>query len=134
MLYWTDVGTDTIEKASMDGTSRTVLHNTGLSNVYGLTLDYDNQTLYWADYSNNQIESSFVDGSNRMLVTSSGIIDPFSITFYDGKLYWTDWSSNTINTLTLPSSVVSRVIATNRDCYGIHVVTKERQPDGTYCH
>ena len=131
LLYWTDVGTDRIERASMDGTSRTVLHSTGLSTVYGLTLDYENQVLYWADYSNNRIERSFTNGSNRVLVTSTGIIDPFGITFYNGKLYWTDWSRNAIYTLTLSTpSTVSRIISVGGDPYGIHVVTQERQPEG----
>ena len=131
LFYWTDVGTDRIERASMDGTSRTVLHSTGLSTVYGLTLDYDNQVLYWADYSNNRIERSFTNGSNRILVTSSGITDPFGITYYNGRLYWTDWSLNGIYTLNLTTtSVVTRVIGTGQDPYGIHVATEERQPEG----
>lgn len=129
------MGTDRIERASMDGTSRTVLHSTGLSTVYGLTLDYDTQILYWADYSNNRIESSFTNGSNRVLITATSITDPFGITFYDGKLYWTDWALNGIYTLTLNTpSVVSRVISTGADPYGIHVVTKERQPEGKLVH
>ena len=85
MLYWTDSGTDRIERASMDGTARTVLHSTNLNTVYGLTLDYDNQILYWADYSNNLIESSLTNGSDRQVIISSGVVDPFGITFFDGK-------------------------------------------------
>lgn len=133
LLYWTDVGTDRIERASMDGTSRTVLHSTGLSRVYAMTLDYDSQILYWADYINNRIESSFTNGSNRVLVTSSGITDPFRMTFYDGRLYWTDLALNSIYTLSLNApSTVSRVLGLSQDPYGIQVVAKERQPGGTY--
>lgn len=115
----------------MDGTSRMVLHSTGLSTVYGLTLDYDNQVLYWCDYSGNRIESSFTNGSNRVVVASSGIIDPFGITFYDGRLYWTDWTQHGIHTLEVNApSNVSRVLSTSQDTYGIQVVTTERQPEG----
>ena len=125
------MGTDRIERASMDGTSRTVLHSTGLSNVYGLTLDFDIQILYWADYSNNRIESSFTDGSNRFRITSSGITDPFGLTFYDGTLYWTDWSLHGLYKLNLNTpSVVSRVLSIGTDAYGIRVVAEERQPEG----
>lgn len=125
------MGTDRIERASMDGTSRTILHSTGLSLVYGLALDYDNQILYWADTTNNQIESSFTNGSNRVLVTSSGITDPFSITFYEGKLYWTDYTTNSIHTLTVSSpSTVSRLVSIGQDGFGIRVVARERQPQG----
>ena len=45
-MYWSDWGIPaTIERASMDGTNRTVLHNTGLQWPNALTIDYDNQTL-----------------------------------------------------------------------------------------
>ena len=116
----------------MDGNSRITLHSGGLNTVYGLTLDYDNQILYWADYSNNRIEMSFANGSNRNVLTSSGIADPFAITYYAGKLYWTDWSRNRIYTLSInsPSTITQVTGSLGQDPYGIHVVTKERQPDG----
>ena len=87
----------------MDGTARIILHSGGLSVVYGLTLDYENQILYWADYSRNRIEMSFTNGSNRAVLTSSGS-SPTRVTAVTGSL--------------------------GQDPYGIHVVTKERQPDG----
>ena len=74
MLYWTDYGLNTIEKASMDGELRTVLHNTNLESPYALTIDYDNQTLFWVDYSLNRLESSSVDGSERTLLTTVNIV------------------------------------------------------------
>ena len=134
LLYWTDVGSDRIEKASMDGSSRTTLHSGGLNTVYGLTLDYDNQVLYWADYSNNRIEKSFTNGSNRVVLTSSGITDPFGITYFAGRLYWTDWSADRIYTLStnLPTAVSQVTGSFGQNPYGIHVVTKERQPLGEY--
>ncbi len=51
------------------------------------------QTLYWVDASLDKVESAGYDGSNRQLLVSSGpgVYHPFSITFYDGTLYWTDW-------------------------------------------
>ena len=78
-MYWTDIGTDRIERASMDGKSRTVLHSTGLSVALALTMDYDNQVLYWADDSYNRIERSNPDGSNRLVVTTiSSSYAPFA--------------------------------------------------------
>ena len=118
----------------MDGSSRTTLHSGGLNTVYGLTLDYDNQVLYWADYSNNRIEKSFTNGSNRVVLTSSGITDPFGITYFAGRLYWTDWSADRIYTLStnLPTAVSQVTGSFGQNPYGIHVVTKERQPLGEY--
>ena len=116
----------------MDGSSRITLHSTGLNTVFGLTLDYDNQILYWADFVNNRIEKSFTNGSSREVVTSSGIADPFGITYFAERLYWTDWSGNRIYTLSISSpTAVSQVTGSlSQDPYGIHVVTKERQPEG----
>ena len=115
----------------MDGTDRRVLHSTGLSNTYGLALDYDNQILYWADYSNNRIERSFTNGSNRVLVTSSGISDPFGLTFYQGRLYWTDWATNSIHTLAVSSpNAITRLVGVGADAYSIHVAIGDRQPEG----
>ena len=79
----------------MDGTSRTVLHNTGLTFPSGITLDYTSQTLYWIDAAGFRIESSAVDGSNRQTVTSVNVnINPWGIVYYSGNLYWTDRNSN----------------------------------------
>lgn len=124
---------DTIERASMDGTSRTVLHNSGLSEVYGIALDIENQVLYWADYGYHQIESSFINGSNRRVLASSsdGVTRPFALTFYDGRLYWTDWQTHTIRTLPVDSpSNVTQLLNVGEDAYGIHIIAEEKQPIG----
>ena len=60
-MYWTDAGRDVIERATMDGNSRMILHSSGLTNALGITLDYDNQVLYWVDRSLKRIESSAVN-------------------------------------------------------------------------
>ena len=125
------MGTDQIERASMDGTNRVVLHSTGLSSVYGLTLDYDTQILYWADSSYQRIEKSFIDGTSREIVTSSGITNPFGITFYSNKLYWTDRSLKGIYTLNLNSPhSIRNLIKTRNIPYGIQAISSERQPQG----
>jgi len=91
-LYWTDTSiiNPKIERASMDGTSRTTLHSTSLGFPSGLTLDYTTQTLYWIDAARLRIESSGVDGSNRRTVTTVNANNPWGIVIYSGNLYWTD--------------------------------------------
>ena len=131
-LYWTDYYSTVpkIQRMSMDGTSKTILHDADLSAPYGLTLDYDTQTLYWTDYTQNRIEKSNTDGSNRMTVTTSLINDAYSITFYNGRLYWTDLSYNRILTASVDSGTSSYLTNSMNDMYGITVVTEERQPLG----
>ncbi len=132
-MYWTSGST--IERASMDGTSRTLLHSSSLGSVRGITIDYDTQTLYWIDQSLRKIESSHVNGSNRVLMASGGLINsPRDITFYNGYLYWTDSSYRRIisTPVSPPTNVISYVSGSySYSLYGIRTVYTDRQPDGT---
>ena len=132
-MYWTDAGTNRIERATMDGNSRIILHSTGLSNVYGLTLDYQNQILYWTDISNNRIERSSVDGSNRRVIVSN-LRDPWAITYYTGMLYWTDTYYDRIYSFSVSTSSSSVIQLTSSfgDSTYIHVVSEDRQPLGLF--
>ena len=132
-MYWTDLGAMAkIERASMDGTSREVLHNTSLIWPNALTLDYDTQILYWMDASLDKFESSYADGSNRRLLSTTHIYHPFGITFYQNIVYWTDWQYNVI--LSAPVSHPTQVSVVMSGLVdrpmGISVVSVERQPAG----
>lgn len=127
--------TDRIERSTMDGNSRTILHSSGLSLVYALTIDYQTQTLYWADHAHNRIESSSVNGSNRRILTSS-LRDPWAITFYGGVLYWTDTYFDRIYSFSVRTSSASILLVTSSSLGAeprdIRVVREDRQPLGKY--
>lgn len=129
-MYWTDTTADTIERVSMDGTSRTVLHSTGLRRTYGITLDYVTQTLYWIDYDLDTIESSRTDGSNRQLLTRfTSYSCCYDITIFDQKLYWTDHCQRDIRSASVNSpGNGNRILYSGSYAYRLHVVTQERQP------
>ena len=132
-MYWTDWGSPAkIERASMDGSSRTVLHNTSLVWPNALTLDYDTQTLYWMDAFLNKLESSGLDGSNRRLLSTFNIHHPFGVDIYRGRLYWTDWLADGILTAPINQLTDVSVVFGNLrlDPQGIKVVCQEKQPDG----
>ena len=129
-LYWTDTGSRTIERASMDGSSRTALHTTNLETPYALAIDYATQTLYWSDYALNKLESSRTDGSNRRLLNSN-LRDPYAMAFFAGKLYWTDFSYNGIySTLTNSPTIITPLLFLNVDPYGIQVFDEAVQFEG----
>ena len=67
-MYWTagNYSNSKIEMASMDGRNRTVLHDTNLTSIYALTIDYQRQVLYWTN--GDMLECSNVDGSNRRVL------------------------------------------------------------------
>jgi len=126
-MYFSDWGAvGWIEKASMDGTNRTVIHNTSLVWPNALTLDIPNQNLYWADASLDKIEKSGVDGTNRMLLARSGVVHPFGMVLGGNILYFTDWSDDTIRYLNASGGAVSilhytRTFATST-IFGIQIV------------
>ena len=77
-----------IEMASMDGRNRSVLHDTDLSQITSLTIDYQRQVLYWVNAG--IIECSNVDGSNRRIVNIDGVGHPYGLVIYDDTLFLSD--------------------------------------------
>ena len=133
-MYWIDFANQLIEGASMDGSSRTVLHSTNLQSPLAMALDYDTQTLYWADFALNRLESSSVDGSNRVLLASlPPSAFPWAMTFFQGVLYWTDIDLS--NVAVISASVESPnnmmvVVRTRGQPTGIEVISEELQMEG----
>ena len=128
-MYWSDWGTvASIERASMDGEARQILHNTALVFPNGLTLDYQNQVLYWIDASLDKIESSNVDGTNRQLIISfSSNQHPFAISFFNNILYWSDWGTDTIHSIVVGGTGINSLISGLSFPAGIEVVSESRQ-------
>ena len=126
-MYFTDWGTvGRIEKASLNGDNRIVIHDTSLVWPNALTLDIQTQTLYWADASLDKVESSNVDGTNRVLLAQTGVVHPFSIVLADNNLYFTDWEDDTIRYLSTAGGTVrslhSATSFSNTTIFGIQVV------------
>ena len=121
-----------IEKASMDGSGREIIHNTGLIWPNGLSLDHTTQALYWIDANHDRIESSHVNGSNRVVIATSSISRPFSITVFRDMLYFTD--RRTIKSVSTTGGSVQNVYNLCEIASGIEVVAEERQPAGLRAH
>ena len=132
-MYWTDWGQPAkIERASMDGSGRETIHNVNLTWPNGLTIDYQMQTLYWVDARLDKIESSFVNGTNRKLISTSFIFHPFSISIYDGVMYWSDWLIDQVvyAPVQTPGNVVGLIPPLDEDPMGVRVVALQAQPIG----
>ena len=132
-MYWTDWGEPAkIERASMDGIGRQVLHNTGLSSPEGITIDYASQTVYWTDYRSGVIEYSNTDGTNRRQLQSN-LLFPQGITVHGSLVYWTDLNGVRYthkldggNATTISSSDFILQPA------GVEVISLDRQSIGVY--
>jgi sugar lactone lactonase YvrE len=132
MLYFTDWGTvGRIERATLSGTDRTVIHNTNLVWPNALTLDIQTQTLYWADARLDKVEKSNADGTNRVLLAQRGVVHPFSMTFANDTLYFTDWFDHTIRYLGTSEGVVRSLHSiasySNSTIFGIQIFGPHRQ-------
>ena len=131
-MYWTDRGVSAkIEKASMDGGNRTVIH-TGLSEPCALTIDYHSQIIYWIDSST--IEYSNVDGTNRRRL-HTGLQQPRAITVEGSLVFWT--VVNVTHGVIQAShkldggNIISVLETTTDQPFGLEVVGPGRQLEGT---
>ena len=129
-MYFTDWGNVArIEKASLTGANKTVIHNTSLVWPNALTLDIPTQTLYWADGNLDKVEKSDVNGQNRVLLAQQGVLHPFGIVLDGNTLYFSDWADDTIRTLSTSGGAVTVLhrVTSSFDIFGIQIVGPLRQ-------
>ena len=119
-----------IEVASMDGQNRTILHDTNLTNIHALTIDYQRQVLYWTN--GNMIECSNVDGSNRRVLIVDGISSFVSLSLFDHTLYSIDQSGGQLKAIDINSGNATEIFK-GFICFAlvdIAVVSNQNQPTG----
>ena len=133
-MYWSSLGssdgaTGSIEKASMDGTGREMIHSNIISPI-ALTLDIESQTLYWIDAHNNQIESSSVDGQSRHMILHTDR-NPFGIAIHNNGIYF---SVGNVIKYVSDNESFAVTLHTSTFCeepLGIEIVDPHRQLQGT---
>ena len=97
-LYWTDWGTDKIQRSNLDGSGvEDVVSGAGLDGPDGLALDMAGGKMYWTDAGANKIQRANLDGSGvEDLVTGLGIPYGLALDLSSGKMYWTNRQTNKI--------------------------------------
>ncbi|KAF3832984.1 hypothetical protein F7725_026649 [Dissostichus mawsoni] len=95
-IYWTDVTTDSINRALWNGTKQEVVVDTSLESPAGLAIDWVTHKLYWTDAGTDRIEVSNADGSMRTVLIWENLDRPRDIVVdpIGGFMYWTDWGAN----------------------------------------
>jgi sugar lactone lactonase YvrE len=111
-IYWTDEGTNKIQRANLDGSSVEDLV-TGLVVPVGIALDLAAGKMYWTEFGSHKIQRANLDGSSvEELIT--GLSFPFGIALDPaaGKMYWTNAGSAKIQRANLDGSSVEDLVTT----------------------
>ncbi len=111
-LYWSDWGTDKIQRADLDGSNvEDLVTGAGLDGPDGLSLDLAGGRIYWADAGTNKIQRANLDGSGvEDLVTGLGIPYGLALDVSGGKMYWTNRQTNRIQRANLDGSGVEDLV------------------------
>ncbi|XP_058238194.1 low-density lipoprotein receptor-related protein 1B-like isoform X2 [Hemibagrus wyckioides] len=121
-IYWADVKTRTIKRASINGTKLEAIISGDLLNVRGLSVDWLSRNLYWmsSDGDETQINVARLDGSLRTAVVH-GVDKPKCLVLHPakGKMYWTD--GNTINMANMDGSNSKILHQNQKDPAGLSI-------------
>ena len=112
-LYWTDWGTDKIQRADLDGSNvEDVVSDAGLDGPDGLSLDRSSGKIYWTNVGSNKIQRANLDGSNVEDLITSGLSVPYGLALdaAGGKMYWTNRQTGKIQRADLDGSNVEDLL------------------------
>ena len=113
-MYWVDSGTNTVQRADLDGSNIEDLVTTGLLTPTDIAFDDSATKVYWADSGTDSIHRADLDGSNIEAVITTGLRTPIGVvldTQY-GYIYWADSGTDTIHRADLDGSNIEAVITT----------------------
>ncbi|KAA3597651.1 MAG: T9SS C-terminal target domain-containing protein [Calditrichaeota bacterium] len=112
-MYWTDTGTNEIQRADLDGSNVEDLVTTGLSTPVGIAVDLTNSKMYWVDDGTDKIQRADLDGSNvQDLVTGLDTPEGIALDLTNSKMYWTDYGTDKIQRADLDGSNVEDLVTT----------------------
>ncbi len=118
-IYWTDRGTDKIQRSNLDG-SEVEDVVTGLTDPAGLVVDAAEGKIYWTDWGTDKIQRANLDGSQvEDVLTELG--DPYALALdaSGGRIYWTEWDPDKIRRANLDGSEVEDLVTGLTDPAGL---------------
>ncbi len=113
-IYWTDNGTDKIQRSNLDGSSVEDVLTTGLNAPVGIALDISGGKMYWVDENTNKIQRANLDGTGVEDLVTTGLDLPSGIALdiSGSKMYWMDRGTDKIQRSNLDGSSVEDLITT----------------------
>uniref|UniRef100_A0A3Q2P057 Nidogen 1 n=1 Tax=Fundulus heteroclitus TaxID=8078 RepID=A0A3Q2P057_FUNHE len=94
MIYWTEITSPSISKASIEGGEPTAVITADLGSPEGLAIDHMGRTMFWTDSMKDRIEVASLDGTQRRVLVDTDLVNPRAIVAdpINGNLYWADWN------------------------------------------
>ena len=113
-MYWTDSGTDKIQRAHLDGSNIKDIITTGLKTPTDIAVDINDGKVYWIDSGTDKIQRAHLDGSNIKDIVTTGLKTPTSIAvdLVNSKMYWTDSGTDKIQRANLDGSNIEDIVTT----------------------
>ncbi|XP_068751456.1 low-density lipoprotein receptor-related protein 1-like isoform X2 [Montipora capricornis] len=95
LVFWSDVGADTISKVFLNGSGHERVVSDGLSRPEGISYDWTAKNIYWTDVGEKVIAVARYDGSYHKVLISSDMSKPRAIIAHPllGLLFWSDWDN-----------------------------------------
>jgi DNA-binding beta-propeller fold protein YncE len=90
-IYWTDFGTNKIQRADLDGTHVEDIITTGLAAPTSLALDRLQGKIYWANWKTGDIQRSNIDGTHVETILTSVSARDIAVDAMAGRIYWTGY-------------------------------------------
>ena len=111
-IYWTDYGTDKIQRADPAGADVEDIVTSGLGFPFGIAIDESAGKVYWADGDTDKIQRANVNGTAVEDLITTGLIIPDAIALdvSAGKMYWSDRGTDKIQRANLDGTGVEDIV------------------------
>ncbi|XP_028025930.1 low-density lipoprotein receptor-related protein 6 [Bombyx mandarina] len=93
-MYWSELGSKSIKRAAMDGSSVSVFMEQ-VGRVHALAIDYERRAIYWAALDPPVVEFAFLNGTGRQTLADN-IPMPYALALFNDSVYWGDWNTGQI--------------------------------------
>lgn len=96
LLFWSDVSTDVIKRAFVNGTGVKDVIMWGLESPCGVAVDWIHDLLFWTDSGTRRVEVATFEGNYRAVIATNNLDKPRAIAVHPGEalVFWTDWGPN----------------------------------------
>lgn len=86
-----------IARVKLNGQNFTKIVSENLGSPVAMSIDIITKRIFWTDTHLRRIEFSNYNGRNRLVsIQTNQTAYPFSLSFYDGQIYWTDRAQHSI--------------------------------------